>query len=225
MKKFICLFVLCYGLIACPQLQGKPADDDENPEIEQQISVDVDAMTLRPVLEIEQAVIEYMLAFEAYQSARKSKDPDTRSKMVEYMKQYREAYAKFLSMMRADKLYEPQKPKNPAGRYNKKQERLKGYKRDWKNTAAKELRAEIKKMVQAGATPKEIRAKIKASLPKNAMSSDRNHNFPVPAGSKPPLGTPPAGGGSSPDDDDDDDRDDDDRKPDFDKKIPDRLDR
>lgn len=219
MKKIIWLFVLCYGLVASSPVQAKPAEDDAKPEIEREMKLEVDAMTLRPALEIEQAVMEYMLAYEAYQSARKSKDQATRGKMVEYMKQYREAYAKFLSMMRADKLYEPQKPKNPAGRYNLKLEKDKGYKRGWKNTAANELRAEIKTMVQAGATPKEIKAKIVESLPKKPMSSDPSDNPdcpPLPP--RPPK--PPLGG--DPDDDDDDD--DDDKDGDDDRRMDRRID-
>lgn len=208
MKKFIWLLVLTGLLLACPQLQAKPEKDDENPEIESQVAVNVEEINLRPALEIEQAVMEYMLAFEAYQSARKSKDPDTRAKMVQYMKQYREAYARFLSMMREDKLYEPQKPKNPAGRYNKKHESQKGYKRDWKKTAGKELRGKIKKMVEAGATPDEIKKKIRESLPRQEMSVTR----PLPPTPIPAGGSGEDGSDGDDNDDDGDDNDGDDEK-------------
>jgi hypothetical protein len=148
------------------------ADDDENPEMEAQIEVNVDDINLREPLEIEQAVMEYMLAFEAYQSARRSKNPEIRGKMVQYMKQYREAYARFLIMMREDKLYEPQKPKNPAGRYNRKHLKQKGHKRQWRNTAAQNTREKVKKMVEAGVSPELIKEEIKASLPVVPMSID-----------------------------------------------------
>ncbi|HNX78148.1 MAG TPA: hypothetical protein PLM07_15260 [Candidatus Rifleibacterium sp.] len=169
MKKIL-LLVLLLGLV----ISGPPAiaEDDESPALENAVKVDVDDIKLRPALEIEQAVMEYMLAFEAYNSAKKSKDPAIRGKIVQLMKQYREAYARFLSMMHADKLYEPQKPQNPAGRYNKKLKKDKGNKRNWKPTAAKDLREKIKKLVESGASPKEIKEAIHASLPKSAMSAD-----------------------------------------------------
>lgn len=150
--------------------------DDENPDLEKEVQVNVDEISLRDPLEIEQAVMEYMLAFEAYQSARKSKDPETRGKMVQYMKQYREAYARFLNMMREDKLYEPQKPKNPAGRYNRKHQKDKGNKREWSSTAGKETRDKIRKMVESGASPEEIKKAIRVSLPKAPMSFDPTLN-------------------------------------------------
>ncbi len=168
MKKLLLLLVMCLVFINLPAM----AEDEENPAIEKEVKVDVDEINLRPALEIEQAVMEYMLAFEAYQSARKSKDPEVRGKMVQYMKQYREAYARFLSMMREDKLYEPQKPKNPAGRYNRKHEKEKGAKREWDNSSARETRAKIRKMVESGASPEEIRKTIKVSLPTAPRSKD-----------------------------------------------------
>jgi len=196
MKKLF-LFLILALVLAMP---GQPVlADDEAPEIESAVEVNVDEIQLRPPLEIEQAVMEYMLAFEAYQSARKSTDPEVRGKMVQYMKQYREAYARFLDMMREDKLYEPQKPKNPAGRYNRKHEKQKGHKRQWASTAAKKTREKVKKLVESGASPEEIRVAIKASLPAAPMSVD-----PIDAAS---LGQSPVGGAgtddSRPDNDDD----------------------
>lgn len=196
MKKLF-LFLILALVLAMP---GQPVlADDEAPEIESAVEVNVDEIQLRPPLEIEQAVMEYMLAFEAYQSARKSTDPEVRGKMVQYMKQYREAYARFLDMMREDKLYEPQKPKNPAGRYNRKHEKQKGHKRQWASTAAKKTREKVKKLVESGASPETIRTAIKESLPAAPMSVD-----PIDAAS---LGQSPVGGAgtddSRPDNDDD----------------------
>ena len=169
MKKIL-LLVLLLGMV----LNGSPAtaEDEENPALENAVKVDVDSIKLRPALEIEQAVMEYMLAFEAYSSAKKSKDPAIRGRIVQLMKQYREAYARFLSMMHEDKLYEPQKPKNPAGRYNKKHQKDKGNKRSWRATTAKETRDKIKKLVESGASAKEIKEAIHASLPQAAMSTE-----------------------------------------------------
>jgi len=168
MKKVWLILVLGILTMCFPAL----AEDEENPEMESQVEIDVDSINLRDPIELEQAVMEYMLAFEAYQSARKSSNPETRGKMVQYMKQYREAYARFLSMIRDDKLYEPQKPKNPAGRYNRKHAKQKGHKRQWRNTAAKATREKVKKLVEAGAEPEAIKKEIKASLPQIPLSVD-----------------------------------------------------
>ena len=185
MKKLFLFLILALSL---PMTSQPVIADDENPDLEKEVTVAVDEIKLRPALEIEQAVMEYMLAFEAYQSSRKSTDPEVRGKMVQYMKQYREAYARFLDMMREDKLYEPQKPKNPAGRYNRKHEKQKGYKRQWASTAAKKTREKVKKLVESGASPETIRAAIKESLPVAPMSVD-----PIDAAS---LGQSPAGVGA-----------------------------
>jgi len=198
MKKLFLFLILALCL---PMTSQPVMADDENPAIEKEVKVYVDEIKLRSPLEIEQAVMEYMLAFEAYQSARKSSDPEVRGKMVQYMKQYREAYARFLDMMREDNLYEPQKPKNPAGRYNRKHMKQKGSKRQWRATAARQTREKVKKMVEAGASPEAIKATIKESLPAAPMSVD-----PMDAAG---LGQSPAGGPGTgftrPGDDDDDD--------------------
>lgn len=164
MKRFLLLLL---GLLIL-QSQISLADP---PEIEQYTIIPVDDIQLRDPLLLEQAAMEYMLAFEAYVEARRSKNPDTRGKVVMLMKEYRQAYAKFLSMLREDKLYDPQKPKNPAGWYDKKHEKTHGNKRDWKKTDAGDLRKTVKEMVKRGASPEEIKAYIKNNLPKTAMST------------------------------------------------------
>lgn len=141
------------------------------PEIEQYTEINVDEIVLRNVLELEQAAMEYVLSYEAYIEARKSKNPDIKVRIVELMKDYRKSYANFLALLREDKLYHPQKPKNPAGWYNKKHEKTHGHKRDWKKTDAKEIRKKVKEKVKNGASPEEIRQFIKANLPTQAMSS------------------------------------------------------
>lgn len=167
MKRF---FLLLFALLII-QSQVCLADP---PEIEQYTIVPVDDIKLRDPLLLEQAAMEYMLAFEAYVEARRSKNPDIRGKVVLLMKEYRQAYAKFLSMLREDKLYDPQKPKNPAGWYDKKHEKTHGNKRDWKKTDAGDLRKTVKEMVKRGASPEEIKAYIKTSLPTTSMSTAPN---------------------------------------------------
>lgn len=187
MKKMVLFFIFVllaggtFAQPAPPPIQPPPARQSavfqstsvvNAPEIEQYTDIDVDSIVLRNALELEQAAMEYVLAFEAYVEARKSKKPEIRGKIVDLMKDYRKAYAKFLSMLRQDNLYHPQKPKNPAGWYNKKSKKDRGYGRDWKKTDAKEIRKLVKEMVKKGASPEEIREFIKAKLPKQPMSTD-----------------------------------------------------
>jgi hypothetical protein len=162
------------------------------PEIEQYTDIDVDSINLRNALELEQAAMEYVLAYEAYIEARKSKNPETKSKIVSLMKNYRQSYARFLNMLRQDNLYHPQKPKNPAGWYNKKSKKARGHERDWKKTDAKEIRKLVKEMVKNGASPEEIKEFIKESLPQQPLSSDpcsvsASSATSSPAPSRPPI--------------------------------------
>lgn len=216
-KSFLLLFVI-FTIFLGQQLCAETSkyDDDESPEIDRQIKVDVEGIQLRPIEEIEQAVMEYLLAFEAYKTARKSEDDATRANMVRYMKQYREAYANFLSIMRQDRLFDPQKPKNPAGWYNKKHKKDKGVKKEWKTTAATDFRKLVKGMVEKGATPKEIKEKIKELAQQSSCATI--------AGSS----TGSAGGGDTGDDNDSDgkdrDKDDDDEEEDDDKDDDDKDD-
>ncbi len=186
MKKTVLLFIFVFlagGIFAqpTPSIHPPPARQVtvvqstalvNAPEIEQYTDIDVDSIVLRNALELEQAAMEYVLAFEAYVEARKSKKPEIKAKIVDLMKDYRKAYAKFLSMLRQDNLYHPQKPKNPAGWYNKKSKKARGHERDWKKTDAREIRKQVKEMVKKGASPEEIKEFIKAKLPKQPMSTD-----------------------------------------------------
>jgi len=161
MKKVLFLILVLIIGLTCQPVQADPPD-----------VADVDEIQLRDPLELERAVMQYMLAFEAYTTARRSKDPKIRERLVKLMQEYRNAYARFLEMLREDKLYVPNKPKDPAGWYDEKHKKIKGYKREWKKTDAKELRAEVKEMVKNGASPEEVKAFIEAKLPTAPMSVD-----------------------------------------------------
>lgn len=161
MKKLLFLILVIFIGLTCQPVQADKPDVTE-----------VDEIQLRDPLELERAVMQYMLAFEAYTTARRSKDPKVRSRLVKLMQEYRNAYARFLEMLREDKLYRPNKPKDPAGWYDEKHKKTKGYKREWKKTDAKEIRAEVKEMVKNGASPEEIKAFIEAKLPTAPMSVD-----------------------------------------------------
>lgn len=148
------------------------SNTDQNQELEllPQSSDDIDQVSLRNALELEQASLEYIMAFEAYTEARKSKDPEVRKKIVGLMQNYRNSYARFLEMLRQDNLYHPQKSKNPAGVYNKKHEQVYGTKRVWIQEDAAAIRKQIKEKVKAGASPEEIKQIIRVSLPELPQS-------------------------------------------------------
>jgi len=162
MKKGILLILLLFIAIYLPVL----SDDD----LEDISAVKVENVELRDPLDLECAALEYMLTYEAYVEARASKDPKIRAQIITYMKDYRNAYASFLMMLREDRLIEPNQPKNPAGWYNKKHHKISGKHRVWEETDARELRDKVKEKVQSGASPKEIRAFIKDNLPTTPMS-------------------------------------------------------
>lgn len=160
-KRILLVFLLIAGLFVPAW-----ADDD----LEDVSTVEVEEVELRDPLDLECAALEYMLAYEAYIEARTSKDPAVRSKTVQYMQDYRNAYAAFLMMLREDKLVEPNKPKNPEGWYNKKHEKVSGKKRVWANDDAGKLRKKVKEKVASGASPTEIRAFIQENMPTTPMS-------------------------------------------------------
>lgn len=181
MNKNLLLLILVLLVMPYQVSLGAP------PEIEEYTIVPVDEIKLRDPLLLEQAAMEYMLAFEAYVEAKRSKTPETRAKIVRLMKEYRQTYAKFLSLLREDKLYDPQKPKNPAGWYDKKHEKQHGNKREWKKTDAGDMRKKVKEMVKKGATPEEIKAFIKANLPKTAMSTAPLGTTTTTTATRPPV--------------------------------------
>ena len=198
----IFVFVLSLGLDANPKGKGKAKDKgkgkskDKGKIIEEQISpiemqsisitppvvenienyteIDVDNIVTRPPVELERAALEYLLCYEAYVEARKSKVREIKGKTVELMRNYRKSYANFLQILRQDGLYHPQKPKNPAGWYNKKKEKDGQYKIDWKKFDAKDLRKKIKEMVRNNSSLDAISEFIKASLPTVQMASTEN---------------------------------------------------
>jgi len=181
MKRFLLLVLVVLIGMSCQTVMADPPDVSE-----------VDEIQLRDPLELEKAVMEYMLAFEAYRTARRSKDPNIRGNLVKLMQDYRNSYAKFLEMLRTDKLYKPGKPKDPAGWYDEKHKKTKGYKRQWKKTDAKALRAQVKEMVRNGSTPSQVKAFIQGKLPVAPLSIDPG--FYTAASTFPPnnFPTPPA---------------------------------
>ncbi|HOT26964.1 MAG TPA: hypothetical protein PLU72_02170 [Candidatus Ozemobacteraceae bacterium] len=71
----------------------------------------------RPLGELELAIQEYLLYFDAYRQAQQSTVPAERAKASQLLRTYRNAYAKALKMLRDDKLIHPMIPQNPLKLY------------------------------------------------------------------------------------------------------------
>lgn len=130
----------------------------------------VDEINLRPALQVERAVAKYVLAFEAYNEAKKSEDPAIRAKTAEYLKNYRETYAEFLKMMRNDNLYDPKMPKNMAGDYNRKHLEVKNEEREWGGEGLKSVSEYVKNQISNGGDPKIVASYIEDMLPLEPLS-------------------------------------------------------
>lgn len=165
------------------------------PVLQQHTAIPLDEIKLEDPLKLEQAAMEYILAYEAYLEARRSKEPHIRKQIVKHMQNYRESYARFLSLLRENKLYEPQKPKDPAGWYNKKHKKDRGNKRKWKKTDGKEVREQIKAMVEQGTDPDQVRMFIADNLPQTPLSIIPYASSTFPLGNN-PLGNNPLGNNS-----------------------------
>lgn len=133
-------------------------------------STPVDEIKLRPAVQVERAVAKYVLAFEAYNEAKKSENPDVRARTAEYLRNYRESYAEFLKMMRNDNLYDPKMPKDPAGDYNRKHLEVKNDEREWSGDGLKNVSKYVKKEISAGGDPKIVASYIEDVLPIQPLS-------------------------------------------------------
>jgi hypothetical protein len=157
--------VLLFLLLAGPGNPVKAAN------IQQFTDVPISEIQLRNALELERAAMQYLLCFEAWTEARRSKKPSVKSNLVSFMRNYRRAYANFLFMLRQDNLYDPQKPKNPAGWFNMKHASVNlGKIRVWSKTDAKAMRKQVKDLVDNGAQPEQVVSFIESSLPQTSLS-------------------------------------------------------
>lgn len=133
-------------------------------------STPVEDINLRPAVQVERAVAKYVLAFEAYNEAKKSENPDVRARTAEYLRNYRESYAEFLKMMRNDNLYDPKMPKDMAGDYNRKHFEVKNEEREWSGDGLKNVSEYVKKEISAGGDPKMVATYIEDVLPIEPLS-------------------------------------------------------
>lgn len=148
----------------------KPKDNKKGHFANLVKSTPVEDINLRPAVQVERAVAKYVLAFEAYNEAKKSENPDVRARTAEYLRNYRESYAEFLKMMRNDNLYDPKMPKDPAGDYNRKHLEVKNDEREWSGDGLKNVSEYVKKEISAGGDPKIVASYIEDVLPIQPLS-------------------------------------------------------
>lgn len=148
----------------------KPKDNKKGRFANLVKSTPVEDINLRPAVQVERAVAKYVLAFEAYNEAKKSENPDVRARTAEYLRNYRESYAEFLKMMRNDNLYDPKMPKDPAGDYNRKHLEVKNDEREWSGDGLKNVSKYVKKEISAGGDPKIVASYIEDVLPIQPLS-------------------------------------------------------
>lgn len=148
----------------------KPKDNKKGRFANLVKSTPVEDIKLRPAVQVERAVAKYVLAFEAYNEAKKSENPDVRARTAEYLRNYRESYAEFLKMMRNDNLYDPKMPKDMAGDYNRKHLEVKNDEREWSGDGLKNVSKYVKKEISAGGDPKIVASYIEDVLPIQPLS-------------------------------------------------------
>lgn len=148
----------------------KPKDNKKGRFADLVKSTPVEDINLRPAVQVERAVAKYILAFEAYNEAKKSENPDVRARTAEYLRNYRESYAEFLKMMRNDNLYDPKMPKDMAGDYNRKHFEVKNDEREWSGDGLKNVSDYVKKEISAGGDPKMVASYIEDVPPIEPLS-------------------------------------------------------
>lgn len=149
---------------------NKPKDNKKGHFANLVKSTPVEDINLRPAVQVERAVAKYVLAFEAYNEAKKSENPDVRARTAEHLRNYRESYAEFLKMMRNDNLYDPKMPKDMAGDYNRKHFEVKNEEREWSGDGLKNVSDYVKKEISAGGDPKMVASYIEDVLPIEPLS-------------------------------------------------------
>lgn len=123
-------------------------------------------------LKLEQALMKYILCYEAYIDAKQSDNPETRAQLGQFMKAYRESYAQYLALLHDADLYNPdEKANNPAGHYNQKQIAKGGYGRVWLPVSSKAKREQIKDLINQGKSIEEIMNTVEGSIPCSTSSA------------------------------------------------------
>lgn len=147
----------------------------------------------RPILELELAIQEYLMYFEAYREARQSSDRAERAKIPQLLRAYRTAYAKALKTLRDDKLVHPMIPQDPLKFYMDKAPGAISGDPKLRRRIYKEIRKAIKDALKDGKSADEIIAIIKEKIAQaNANVGRGNDGGSTPGdGSKPPQNPPP----------------------------------
>lgn len=171
----------------------------------------------RPLGELELAIQEYLMYFNAYREAQQSTNPAEHEKSPQLLRAYRVAYAKALKMMRDDKLIHPMIPQNPLKLYMEKaKDAILGDPKA-RRRIYKEIRKAIKAALKDGKSADEIVSIIKemiatanANWERGRQAGDNSNqdsddgpsqnvvnSGPTPPNPPPPL-SPPSGPPQSP---------------------------
>jgi len=138
----------------------------EGIDLNDKSKVPLENVILESQLILENSTEEYFLAYEAYLEARRSTSPQVVKNLAAFLKNYREAYGRFLKTMRDSKLIHPFLPKNPAGWFTEKQKKEDPTKNIyWRTPNLKDKIAKVQDLVRKGYSPKEIHAIIVSNLP------------------------------------------------------------
>lgn len=117
------------------------------------------------VLELENAIQEYLLFFEAYLSAHRSTVSAIRAKSGDFLQFYRRSYAHALKLLLKHKVIHPLMPKDPAGWYGQKYSNDKGVSMQWRFPDFSRMKVEVQTMVDGGRDPHAVQGFIMANLP------------------------------------------------------------
>lgn len=153
----------------------------------------------RPLGELELAIQEYLLYFDAYRQAQQSTVPAERAKAPQLLRTYRIAYAKALKMMRDDKLIHPMIPQNPLKFYMETAESALLGDPKKRKRFYDEIKKATKDALKKGKSAEEIVTIIKAKIDivnlnwQLSSSSSSSPGQIFPPGQNPPGQLPPPG--------------------------------
>lgn len=153
----------------------------------------------RPLGELELAIQEYLMYFDAYRESQQSTDPGEHAKAPQLLRAYRNAYAKALKMMRDDKLIHPMIPQNPLKLYMEKAKDAILGEPKARRRVYKEIRKATKEALKAGKSADEIVSIIKDMIAKANDDWEQGRGIQPPDQPEPATPSPnSAGGGSTP---------------------------
>jgi hypothetical protein len=132
------------------------------------VPVYADAST---ALSLEKAQMKYVLSYQALQKAKIT--PNQQGNLAKFVKNYREAYAQYLQLLRDNNLYDPaEKDLNPANDYNDQQFALTKKWQNWESINPNEYEDLVNSYVEQGKTPDEVINTVMDKIPDETYSEE-----------------------------------------------------